>query len=462
MKKSAFFFAISAIICTVFFNCTVEPVGSNPTTNTLLPIVTTSSVTNIDATSSVSGGIITSDGGTAITARGIVWSINQNPTIADSKTINGTGIGSYSASMLSLTGNTTYYVRAYATNSIGTTYGNQVSFKTIISNSVPTLTTGVVGAITTTTASGGGNITTDGGSAITARGIVWSTTQNPTTANAKTTSGTGIGNFNASMSSLTENTIYYVRAYAINNNGTFYGDQVSFKTTSSTANATPVLTTSAVNSITTSSGSCGGSITSDGGAAITARGVVWSTTQNPTTANSKTSNGSGTGNFTSSITMLSASTTYYVRAYAINSNGTFYGNQVVFTTTAATSSSNSSFYAKLDGANFVPTILYALKNTSTNSISVVANRGGGAEAIGLTFPSNITPGTYNFEAFGNYVGQYTVVPSDPGFVATSGAITISSHDIATKRVIGTFNFTATSFTAPLSHQITQGAFDIKY
>lgn len=462
MKKLAIILTLSLTICALFYNCSNEPIGSSPNTTTTIPALTTSPNTNIDATSSTTGGNITSDGGAAITARGVVWGISQNPTIADSKTINGTGIGSFSTSITSLTVNTTYYVRAYATNSIGTAYGNQVSFKTTSSSSIPTITTTAISNIKTNSADGAGNISSDGGASITARGIVWSASQNPTTANSKTTNGTGTGNFTSLITSLTENTTYYVRAYATNSNGTYYGNQVSFKTTTSSSSTTPTLTTSIVNNITTNSGASGGNITSDGGTVITARGIVWSTSQNPTTANSKTTDGIGIGNFTSSITQLLANTSYYVRAYATNSSGTYYGNQVVFTTTATTSSSNNSFFAKLDGANFVPTILYALKNTLTNSISVVANRGGGAEAIGLSFPSNITPGTYNFIAFGDYIGQYTVIPSDPGFVATSGAITISSHDTANNRVIGTFSFTATSFINPMSHQITQGAFDIKY
>jgi len=82
----------------------------------------------------------------------------------------------------------------------------------------------------------------------------------------------------------------------------------------------------------TTTATSGGNITSDGGAAVTARGVCWATTSTPTTANSKTTDGTGTGSFTSSLTNLSANTTYYVRAYATNSAGTAYGSQVSFIT----------------------------------------------------------------------------------------------------------------------------------
>jgi hypothetical protein len=94
----------------------------------------------------------------------------------------------------------------------------------------------------------------------------------------------------------------------------------------------PTVTTTAISNITRTTASSGGNVTSDGGATVTARGVCWSTSSNPTTANSKTTDGSGTGSFTSSITGLSPGTTYYVRAYATNSVGTSYGANVSFKT----------------------------------------------------------------------------------------------------------------------------------
>ena len=94
------------------------------------------------------------------------------------------------------------------------------------------------------------------------------------------------------------------------------------------------LTTLPIGNITDIAATTGGNITNDGGTPVTQRGVVWSTSPNPTTANNSTTNGSGTGSFTSNLTSLTASTTYYVRAYATNSAGTAYGNEVSFTTTA--------------------------------------------------------------------------------------------------------------------------------
>ena len=94
----------------------------------------------------------------------------------------------------------------------------------------------------------------------------------------------------------------------------------------------PSITTTAATVISQTSVSTGGTIVSEGGSAITARGVCWNTTGNPTVSDEKTSDGTGTGTFTSTISGLTAGKTYYVRAYATNSDGTFYGSQVTFNT----------------------------------------------------------------------------------------------------------------------------------
>ena len=92
--------------------------------------LTTAELTNITQNTVTAGGNISDDGGASVTARGVCWSASPNPTISDNKTTDGTGTGSFTSSITGLTANTTYYVRAYATNSAGTAYGNEVSFTT--------------------------------------------------------------------------------------------------------------------------------------------------------------------------------------------------------------------------------------------------------------------------------------------------------------------------------------------
>lgn len=199
---------------------------------------------------------------------------------------------------------------------------------------MPAVTTATVSAITQTSASTGGNVTGDGGAKVNARGVCWNTTGNPEITNTKTVDGVGTGTFTSTLSQLTAGTTYYVKAYATNEVGTAYGNEVSF-TTEQIQLAT--LTTSSVSSITATTAVSGGNITDDGGGDIIARGVCWATTEDPTTSDNTTSDGTGTGSFTSNITGLTAETTYYVRAYATNSAGTSYGNQVSFSTISGSS-----------------------------------------------------------------------------------------------------------------------------
>ena len=499
-----------------------------------LPSISTSAITNITQNTATGGGNVISIGSSPVTFYGICWSTTTNPTSANNNsTINGTGTGSFTSNLTGLTANTPYYVRAYATNSQGTAYGSQVTFTTGQTVTQPTVTTTAITAITQTTATSGGNITADGGAAVTARGICWNTAPNPTTANNPTINGTGSGSFTSTLTGLAANTPYYVRAYATNSQGTAYGNEVTF-TTSSDGNLTgsftdprdghvyrtvtigeqvwmtenlaylpvvhsptsesitepryyvygytgsnivtakqqinyttygvlynwpaaliacppgwhlpcddewtdfttflggesvaggkmketgtahwlspntsatnesgfsalpggfewgvtfysigivgywwsstedsiygawvrslsdnnsiiyregtyketglsvrcvrdnttaqlPSVTTSTINSITQTTATSGGNITADGGSAVTARGICWNTAPNPTTANSKTTNGTDTGSFTSNLTGLTENTPYYVRAYATNSQGTAYGNEITFTTSS--------------------------------------------------------------------------------------------------------------------------------
>jgi hypothetical protein len=96
-----------------------------------IPTVTTVGITNITQTTATGGGDVTADGGAPVTARGVCWNTSPNPTTANSLTTNGSGTGAFVSNLTALTPNTQYYIRAYATNSIGTAYGNQVNFTTL-------------------------------------------------------------------------------------------------------------------------------------------------------------------------------------------------------------------------------------------------------------------------------------------------------------------------------------------
>jgi len=106
------------------------------TVNPIVPTVTTDNVTDVTVNAAICGGNVTSDGGADVTARGICWSTSENPTVTDAHTIDGSGIGSFASSVTELATNTTYHVRAYATNSVGTAYGEDIVFTTICDTAV--------------------------------------------------------------------------------------------------------------------------------------------------------------------------------------------------------------------------------------------------------------------------------------------------------------------------------------
>jgi len=124
-------------VCVLLYSCSKDP-GLAPAPAAGLPTITTSAISSVSSATAVSGGNIISDGGAAVTARGVVWSINSNPTLATSaKTVEGTGTGSFTSYITGLSPNSIYYVRAYATNQNGTAYGNTLSFVSLAAPGIP-------------------------------------------------------------------------------------------------------------------------------------------------------------------------------------------------------------------------------------------------------------------------------------------------------------------------------------
>ncbi len=397
-----------------------------------LPTVVTTTVHTIINISATAVGNVTADGGTPVTVRGICWDTLQNPTIGGSHTTNGSGLGTFSASMTVLIPGTTYYVRAYATNTIGTAYGQQIAF---MAHTTPTVVTDTISNITGTTALCGGTVVLDGDTTVTTRGICWDTLPNPVINGRRTADGSGLGHYSSNMIGLAPNTTYYVRAYATNAHGTVYGAQVSFTTPS----VVPTVTTTAASNITSTSATLGGNVTSDGGATVTARGVCWGTSPNPTVSGSHTTNGSGVGTFTSRRTGLTPGTTYYVRAYATNSVGTGYGNQVTFKTSAVVptvttaAASNITSTSATTGGNVTSdggatvTARGVCWSTSPNpTVSGSHTTDGSGTGTFTSRLAGLTPGTY-------YVRAYATNSAGTGYgnqvtFTTSNTFSVSAND----------------------------------
>ena len=412
------------------------------TTEALPPSVTSGATTAITTTTATAAGEVTSANGATITERGIAYHTSTNPTTANSKQVVSGTTGSFSGNLTGLTPNTTYYWRAYAINSKGTTYGVNRNFTTeprppVVSTGTPSGTT--IDSITVT----GSSLTSNpDAQTIDEYGVVYSTSNNPTVANSKQTASGGSGSYNNTITGLTENTTYYIRAYVKwRGSDHAYGSVASFKTqgrpvvtlntpaasgsvsdlrpnldftgndpdnnqityqlqlnptNSFTSPSLDVLsasdtgftnrsdvktdpffsgnqirytlqsnlargsdyywrvrgkdtngsdtwgnwttarkfTVSAIPATVTITGladildtslKVSGTITDNGGATVTERGAVLSTSPNPTTSDLKfTATGES---FTAEATGLTASTTYYVRTYAINSAGTSYSTE---------------------------------------------------------------------------------------------------------------------------------------
>ena len=288
-----------------------------------LPTVTTDIVGAVTDSTATCGGTVTADGNAAVTMRGVCWDTLPDPTVSNSHTVDGIGLGVFNSSMTGLTSGTIYYVRAYATNSAGTAYGALRTFTTKIS-----VNTSPVNDITATTVVCGGTVNSAGNAEVTMRGVCWNTLPAPTLNGSHTVDGTGAGVFTSNITGLTPGTTYYVRAYATNSVGTVYGDDIIF----TTVDTTPTVTTKAVSILSETTALSGGNITFDGGAAVTVCGICWDTLPNPTVSGIHTTDSASMGIFTSSMMNLTPATTYYVRAYATNSVGTTYGQEISFRT----------------------------------------------------------------------------------------------------------------------------------
>lgn len=195
-------------------------------------------------------------------------------------------------------------------------------------HSVPTLSTTEISSITYSSCYSGGIIKSEGTFEILSKGVCWDTTSHPTIENNITNEGSGKDNFTSKISGLTPNTKYFVRAYATNQSGTGYGNEIQFTTLG------PIPSFSSIELIELSYlyARIKSNLTSDGGNPILYRGICWSLNHNPTFDDNKILNGTGLGSYISKLNDLLPNTKYYARAFANNIAGTGYSDEIQFTT----------------------------------------------------------------------------------------------------------------------------------
>ena len=278
-----------------------------------VPLVEIGDVSEIKSDCASVSCEVVDDCGKAIKSRGVVYVKGDGePTLSTGKSAVSGATGEYTVTLSGLSPNTLYSVRAYAENEKGVAYSAEKrTFTTSVA--LPSVTVSV-GDKTSSSAKVTGNITSDGGEAPSEVGFYYSTSEEVDTATATKVAGKASGSsFTAELDGLTRATKYNVRAYAVNSAGEALSPSVPFTTQAKL----PVVETSVVTEITDESATCGGKVTDDGGSEITAKGIVWSTSENPTVSlSTKTNAGNGTGEFRSTMTGLTFSTKYYVRAYA--------------------------------------------------------------------------------------------------------------------------------------------------
>jgi hypothetical protein len=295
----------------------------------LLPTLTTDSLGNITLTSVKLYGNITDDGETPILKRGFCISTNPTPTTTDSTFNTGNGVGLFNLVVIKLKAGTKYNVRAFATNAMGTSYGKEITFSTL-EYKLPTIQTNPATDIGLNVVTLSGDVKDLGRGELKERGIVVSKSQKPTVDDMKFKSSiTDLGEYKIVVTKLEVNTKYYVRAYTQNEAGIVYGDEVHF----TTLDYTPAkVTTNDIADISFKTARIGGEVIEEGNTSVTEKGVVISREKSPTISDRKLTYGTGLGGYMVVVNELIPNSTYYIRAYCINSKGIVYGGEKSFKT----------------------------------------------------------------------------------------------------------------------------------
>jgi hypothetical protein len=314
---------VSAIVLLFTTACKKEEPATKPS-------LSTTPVTNITTVTATSGGIVANDGGASITANGVCWGATENPTTNDSKTADGVHTGQFVSNLAGLAAGTTYHVRAYATNSVGTAYGADMTFLTL--GEAPACLTQAATNMTATNATLNGTVNPNDLSTTVTFEYGASTSYGSTaTASQSPVTGNTIINVSVELTGLTPATTYHYRVKTVNSIGTTYGEDKTFNT----LGQVPTATTGDATNKTTTGATLNGSVNANGSSTTitfeygttTNYGQTITATQSPVTGNTVT-------NVSADIAGLNPSTTYYFRVKTTNSIGITYGTQLSFTTTS--------------------------------------------------------------------------------------------------------------------------------
>lgn len=364
-----FGFLIMFFVIMFLFSCKEKP---------KIPILTTNLITEVSTISAVSGGFISDDGGDAVISKGICLSTSDKPTIENSKTIAVTESNSFSCHLAGLTPKTLYYVRAYATNSAGTGYGELISFTTLGDSPVTIATN----ASDITAKSAILNSSVNPNLLSTAVSFEWGTTTNYgniVSVNQPVNATTSV-NVNITITNLLPKTIYHYRIKAENSIGISYSNDMTF----TTMGDIPGVTSNYIKNLLINEVTLNGRVNPN--YLATTVSFEWGTTTaygNITDQN--TVNGNSTMDVSANLTGLIPGTTYHYRVKAINELGTTYSEDFTFTTYEMVDVDNNYYHTVTIGTQtWMKENLKTTKYNDNENIPLITNN---TEWINLNTPA---------------------------------------------------------------------------
>jgi len=338
-----------------------------------IPEVETTNINTITSNSFNAFGEVISDGGDNILQKGFCYSLDDSPTKDDNIIISDSNSTEFNATIEGLSPGTTYYIAAFAENSKGVSYGTTLT--TTTDSTKPSVKTNDIKEITSNSGTISVELLSNGGAEILEIGVCYSLNSNPNVNDSVVFSEINSGEFNVNIEGLEPNMQYYVKAFAKNEKGLTYGEELNFVT----LKEKPKVETLNIDSVTSSSFDAHGTITSDGGDNIIQKGFCYNLVGSPNKNDNITLSNSNSNEFTATIENLSPNTTYYVVAFAENSIGVSYGEEMVIKTDIALPQVNTG----------------GISNLSYYSVSVFGNLtfNGGDENTkkGICWSTSSTP-----------------------------------------------------------------------
>jgi hypothetical protein len=416
-----------------------------------LPTVSTAAVAGITTTTATLGGAVASDGGAPVTQRGIIYGTTPNPVLNDATFVtvtSGNGVGTFTASGSGLRIDTRYYARAFAVNSAGVAYGETVEFTTTDDHgntasaaTLAALNTNISGGITST-----GDVDYFRFELADSR-YVAVFTAGPFDAvgslrNANDVEITSADSGGAGLNFRIEQTlapgIYYVRVAG----GSGATGNYSLRIETSTF---PVVSTGPASNIAPTSATLNGNVANDGGTAVTQRGFVFGTVANPTIANATVVNvGTGVGSFTSTVS-LGDGLAFFARAFAVNSAGIAYGNEIQLSTPSGTRLSNLSIRGRAGEGEQALLVGFNLAGSGTKQLLL---RGVGP-TLGTFGVSAVLP-----DPFLQLFSPLTAIASNEDWGGSAAIIAASAS-------VGAFPLPAASKDAVLLQSLNAGSYTVR-